>query len=202
MENIGLSPWSDLSRYRTFAEIQRDLGDTERVLAAYRVGPYQIAEYAPRDTGQLAGGREVHTLNFTVRKFTTYVSGVWLSETFGTLEAALAAAMAFAAEGAPHHLDRDFMQALVRARVQKAQESVTTPQVERDRALHAYRQRTRTALQAVMYEMRDSHDQPCWFALLGDNQPWRMADETPITRPDRAALHSYLVYNGFVPFEG
>ena len=88
-----------------------------RIIKIEEIGPYAIASYHPRKVnGCTWGNMEVRTVTQAINEkeiqFHTWVDGEDCSESFHSLEAALAGCIAYKTEGRNHHADRYFIQSM------------------------------------------------------------------------------------------
>lgn len=85
----------------------RWLGKTREI---HSIGPYNFVEYHPQATDD--GGRAIPGVFEELTSFSGFVDGRPMSESFSSLDAALAGAIAYRNEGHNHRADIYFLRAI------------------------------------------------------------------------------------------
>lgn len=80
-----------------------------RIIKIEEIGPYAIASYHPR---KVDGCVVTHAINEKEIQYHAWVDGKDCSESFESLEAALAGCIAYKIEGCNHHADHYFIQSM------------------------------------------------------------------------------------------
>jgi hypothetical protein len=80
-----------------------------KIISIMEIGPYSIASYHPRN---VEGCVVLQTINKDKVQFHAWIDGKDCSESFESLDAALAGCIAYKIEGSNHRADRYFIQSM------------------------------------------------------------------------------------------